>query len=280
MTQAERDPAEGAAGGGAAAALLGFLPAVLLTLLPLLHPHPALGVGPVLALPLFVLAAVQALGYRYEASYGAALRARAPSAFGLWFAGLVLLGIAIGWPALWLQRSGALGAVLLLSAGVAGTWLIAWRVWTAPGLIFLWDDAVRRGRGGTVSRALDMAGRLSDSGNAGWRGGLAATLVLLLGVATLAVAWTDAWPSPTWRTVALALHALLFAPGLSLALIELTAQRLLQPGRTDPAAAAVDTEAPAVAAPLPHPDNDTQQPLYAAARAGRGSCRAWRQAAA
>ena len=69
MTQTEREPADAGADGGAAtvgvvAALAGFLPPALLTLLPWLHPHPALGAGPVLALPLFLLAAVQALGYR------------------------------------------------------------------------------------------------------------------------------------------------------------------------------------------------------------------------
>ncbi|MBB5207979.1 ankyrin repeat domain-containing protein [Chiayiivirga flava] len=268
MTQAERDPAENAAGVGAAAALFGFLPALLLTLLPLLHPHPALGLGPVLALPLYVLAAVQALGYRYEAGYVAALRARAPSALLLWVAALLLLGVAVGWPALWLQRSGALGAVLLVSAGVAATWLLAWRIWTAPGLVFLWDDAVRQR--GTVARAIDMAGRLSDSGGSGWRGGLAATLLLLLGLATLAVGWGGAWPSPLWRSTALVLHALLLAPGLSLALIELTAQRLLQPAAAEAPATAPDAaEAPEPSVAEPTDPVDPQQRLYAAARAGR-----------
>ena len=273
MTQPERDPADGAANVGAVAALSGFLPAMLLTLAPWLHPHPALGAGPLLALPLFLLAAVQALGYRYETGYGRALRARGPSALLFSFAALALLAVAIGLPALWLQRSGALAPVLLLSTGVAGAWLLAWRIWTAPGLIFLWDDAVRRGRFAALSRCLDMAGRLSDGRAGGWRAGIAASVLLLLGVATLAVGWADAWPSPTWRFVALTLHALLLAPGLSLALIELTAQRLLQPQAQAPSTQPANTASQeAITAPPASAGTDAGDPrqrLYAAACAGR-----------
>jgi ankyrin repeat protein len=277
MTRPEREPTEGAANVGATAALLGFLPAMLLTLAPWLHPHPALGAAPLLALPLFLLAAVQALGYRYEAGYMSALRARGPSALLFSFAALALLAVAIGLPTLWLQRSGALAPVLLLSAGVAGAWLLAWRVWTAPGLIFLWDDAVRHGRFAALSRCLDMAGRLSDGRAGGWRAGVAASVLLVLGVATLAVGWADAWPSPAWRLGALTVHALLLAPALALSLVELTAQRLLQPqeqpqeqqstNATD-AAGAQDAD---IASPedVGADAGDPQQRLYAAARAGR-----------
>ena len=269
MTQPERDAADGAANVGAATALFGFLPAVLLTLAPLLHPHPALGAGPLLALPLFVLAAVQALGYRYEASYVAALRARAPAALRLWLMGVLVLAVLVAGPALWLQRSGALPAVLLLSAGVAGSWLLAWRIWTAPGLIFLWDDAVRPARGGTLSRCMDMAGRLSDGAPAGWRGGLAATVLLLLGLVPLAAAWAVPWPDATWRLATLVLQALLLGPGLSLALIELTARRLLQPLEATEDTVPADDSAALDAAVIALTEGDPQQRLYAAARAGR-----------
>jgi hypothetical protein len=66
-----------------------------------------------LALPLFLLAATQAAGYRVESSWLAALSARAWPALLLCALGAIVAVALLTWPAWRLQQTGSLGAVLL-----------------------------------------------------------------------------------------------------------------------------------------------------------------------
>jgi ankyrin repeat protein len=247
-------------------ALGGFLAPIALTLLPLLYPHPALGAGPILALPLFLLAAVQMLGYRYEAGWFAALRARGLPALLLCLAGSAAGLALLAWPALELQRSGSLGAVLMLSVAAAAWLSLLWWTWPAPGLVFLWDDAAQRER--VAARVLALARQLLGDSEGGSGRGLVAALALgLMFALALALALPLDWPAAMPRPFAVLLQALLLAPLASVLVIELTARQLL----AEPEPVAIEVAAPSTPAQSSLlPESATpQQQLYAAALAGR-----------
>lgn len=246
----------------------GFLVPIALTLAPLLHPHPAFGAGPLLALPLYLLAAVQLFGYRYEPGWFAALRRRGGPALLLCLAGCAIGLVLLAWPALQLQRSGTLGAVLWLSVAAAAWLLLLWWTWPAPGLVFLWDDAARRAR--VTPRVLGLARQLlGDSDGGGGRGLVAALALGLMFALALALALPYAWPAALSKTAAALLQALLLAPLASVLVIELTARQLLAEPETEAATDAASGSAqPAQASLLPE-GATPQQRLYAAARAGR-----------
>jgi ankyrin repeat protein len=253
------------------AALAGFLPPLLLTLVPLAHPHPALGAGPLLALPLFLLAAVQAAGYRYEAGWWAALRARGLPALLLCLAAVALALALLGWPLARLFASGALGAVLLLSGGAALLLFLLWRTWPAPALVFLWDEAVAQGTMRAPARCLSMARDLLLRRETGARGWLVASALLLLCAGALALAWAPLWPAASLRGWAALGYALVLAPLASWTAIEATARELLE----DPDAVVAEPDPALPQADLPAANagasaaGDPATRLYAAARAGR-----------
>lgn len=252
------------------AAVAGFLPPIALTLLPLLHSQPALGAGPILALPLFLLAAVQAAGYRYESGYFAALFARGWPALLLCLVGSALTMALLGWPAWQLQQTGALGAVLMLSAAAAGLLFALWWTWPASGLVFLWDEAVAQGGTAAVGRSLAMARRVLADHGGGARGLFAALALALTLVMALAIAWPAVWPQPIWRTIAILAQALLLAPIASWLLIEATARQLLVEDERLAAPMAPRTVVPEASSPAPPLEGATaSERLYAAARAGR-----------
>jgi ankyrin repeat protein len=250
------------------AAFAGFVPAVVFALLPLVHPHPALGAGPVLALPLFLLAAVQAAGYRYEPAYFSALRARGLPALLLCLGGVAGTAALLGWPAWRLMQTGALGAVLMLSLAAAVALLALWRVWPAFGLVFLWDEATARGAFAAPSRCLQMARNVPDSHEGdGLRGLFAATALLILFGGAAALAWAGLWSDASLRNGLLLIYALLLAPLASWAAIELTARRLLE--EVEPVAEAALNPMEFSPPSTPLEGVTVTERLYAAARAGR-----------
>jgi ankyrin repeat protein len=248
----------------------GFLLPAALTALPALHPHPALGAGPLLALPLFLLAVVRAAGY----GEGAGMRARLWPALGLCLVGCLAGAVLLGVPAWHLQRTGSLGAVLLLStAAAAWVWLLWWR-WPAPALVFFAEDEAQARPGRSMRATLALARQLLGDGEGGGMRGLLAALALAAMFAlALALALPLPWPEPIWRLFAIVLQAVLVAPLAAWAVVELTARQLLAEPDAGPAAApsmVADRDA-GLAAPLPDlaPAGNVQEQLYVAARAGR-----------
>jgi ankyrin repeat protein len=268
MTTAEREPD---AMVRWPAAVAGFLPPIALTLLPLLHPHPALALGPVLALPLYLLAAVQAGGYRFESSWFAALRARGGAALLLCALGVAATAALLAWPASRLLQTGSLGSVLLLSVATAALLLGFGTRWPAAGLVFLEDPPSPRQRG--VRHSLALAQRVLEPG-AGARGWFASLALLALFAPALALAWVPLWPQPLPHLALLLGFALLLAPLASWAVIECSARQLVDADRAEQderesrRAAPSETAATAPVASAASGD-DPALPLYAAARAGR-----------
>lgn len=263
----------------AVAAVVAFLLPALLCALPLLpvasaQVHGALGAGPLLALPLFLLAATQAAGYRVEASWFAALRARLWPALLLCLVGAVVAVALLAWPAWRLQQTGSLAAVLLLSLAAAGLLLALWWTWPAAALVWLWDEAITQGRSAAAGRSLCMARELLTHSEGGGRGLAAALALGVLLTGALLLAYAPLWPSPDAHAIATAIYALGLAPLASWAAVELTARQLL--AEPEPEAAAVEASRPPsrwadLASPRPVPDGagSAIERLYAAARAGR-----------
>src|SRR5688572_12135832 len=147
------------------ATLAAFLLPAALTALPLLpidapSEQPALGLGPLLALPLFLLAATQAAGYLVEPHWLPALRARLWPALLLCVLGTALALVLLALPAWRLQQTGALSAVLLLSGAAAALLWMLWWTWPAAALVWLWEDAISHGGNRAAGRSLGMAREL------------------------------------------------------------------------------------------------------------------------
>jgi ankyrin repeat protein len=267
MSMVERDDDEPS---GALARFAGFAPPVLLTLLPALELHPALAAGPLLALPLFLLAAVQAAGYRYESSYFDALRARGAATLLLCAAACLALAALLGWPLWRLLQTGALGSVLLLSAAAAIALLGLWRSWAAFGVVFLWEEAASRGILGAASGSLSMAREiLARRDGAGMRGLLSAfALLSMFSLALLLAVPLPASVDRFWLQAACALQALVLAPLASWIVVEMAARCLLDSDTSS--AVEVPAELPIVALPTTStPTGNSVERLYDAARSGR-----------
>lgn len=137
---------------------------------------------------------------------------------------LLLLALLVGipllaWPFAGLLKSGALGAVLLLCAGVALAGLLASRVFADPVLLLVPEPITRRSLGQHLARARLTRQRLLERGHVDFGDiTLGATCgVLQLGPALLALA-SEVGRSGGLPALAAAAHALLLAPLCALAL--------------------------------------------------------------
>lgn len=240
---------------GLAARLAGFLPAVLLSLLPLLHPHPALGAAPALAVPLYLMAAAGFL----DPTDGISLLRRLSHLLrgGLWlgWTALIAFGAALAWPAQRLVEGGSLPAALAFGAISGVGVVLAWRRALPTAAALLEPDA---------DPAVPQA---ADDERGGARRWLAAVAAVLLALAALAFALRALWPAPEFHRIALLTHALLLAPLLALLALA-SARRVVMHARNDLA----ERLAEAAAAPIPTraylPGPGLDAALYAAARAG------------
>ncbi len=263
--------------GRGTATVAAFLVPALLCALPLLRLDSdvlrhGLAAGPLLALPLFLLAATQAAGYRVESSWLAALSARVWPALLLCALGAIVAVALLAWPAWRLQQTGALGAVLLVSIAAAGLLLALWWTWPAAALVWLWDEATSRGRTAAAGRSLGMARELLTHSEGGGRGLVAALALGTLLSGAVVLAYPPLWSSMEVHALALAIYTLGLAPLTSWAAVELTARQLLaEPDVDDTSAAATPSRWADLASPasLASTEGSAVDRLYAAARAGR-----------
>lgn len=152
---------------------------------------------------------------------------RAASALsrGLFGGGLLLLvALLVGlplvaWPFAGLLKSGALGAVLLLCAGVAAAGLLASRVFTDPVLLFLPEPITRRSLGQHLARARLHSQRLFERGQIEFADATLGAVYLVLMLAPALVAVTmDSARNGGLVALAIAAHAVLLAPLCALGL--------------------------------------------------------------
>jgi len=237
--------------------LAGFLPPLLLTVSALWPLHTAIAPGPLLAFPLYLVAVSVGLGLSADAHVLAVLARQLRAGFWLALACLVGLGAVLYWPVARLLAGGDLPAVLAAGAIIGLALVLLWRGAILPVLLL-------ESRAEPVAEERRTLAEEALLGSAGW---IAATCLLLLMLATLAVAWSSLWPPPVYR-VAILLYGLVLAP--LLAFLALAAgRRQLERARRRVADVLV---AQAIAAPVPRRREaivDIDAALYAAARAGR-----------
>ncbi|MEJ1249636.1 ankyrin repeat domain-containing protein [Denitratimonas tolerans] len=239
--------------------LVGFLPAVALALLPLLHPHLALTLAPTLAVPLYLIAAAAWFATSDLPSFAAVFSAQLRG--GLWrsWLALAVLGAALAWPAARLAQGGDLASALAFGLVVGVALVLAWQRAALPA------QALMQSRDTLLGIPHDHAGEATRGGAAGW---IAAGSLVLLALCALALALPALWPSVAIFRSGVVAHALILAP--LLALLALSASRR-QLARAQGALA--DRLAEAAAAPVAArtytPGPGVNAALYEAARAGQ-----------
>ena len=237
--------------------LAAFLPPIGLTLLAWLSTPPATAIGPVLAFPLYLIAAVVWLGMSDDARFLPTLARQMRAGFWLALAGLLALALVLAWPAMRVWQGAQFMAVLLGSGAIGAAWVLLWRHAVLPALLLESSEesiAARR-------RAL---GDAAFFGISGWLGALC---LLALMLTTLAVAWVAPWPQDIHR-IALLVHAVVLAPALACAVLVASRRQLEQARRCLADAVATQAYAPPQArAYTPGPGVDAS--VYSAARAGR-----------
>ncbi|HET9482895.1 MAG TPA: ankyrin repeat domain-containing protein [Xanthomonadales bacterium] len=252
-----------------------FVPAVALTLATGLVEHPAVLVALLLAQPLYVAAAVAALGYLVEPDFRTLVLRRGVAFLVLLSAYALLVALALGMPTVALARAATPANALLLSLGFALSVASLWRIWPAYGLLFVWDDAYpgdgEDGGSWLVTaqrRALSFAAHLTRERDPWFARGLPVALALLLMVAgAMCLAGLCGMLPSELRISALWLYALLLCPAGAV-VIARAAERLLI---EDAAEAEADDEAAVeVVPPLPPADPETRDAqLQRAAASGQ-----------
>lgn len=197
----------------------------------------------VLAQPLLAAGAARVLGYELDDDFAGLVLRRGPVQLGwLLLYALLVLGL-IGWPLQQLLHAHTPLLALALSAGFLISIGAALRLWPAPGLALVWDDAHVSGRAPQAfdrcaAFALHLTGRQGDR-HFGVGVLVALLLVLLVLGAALASGFVPEWP-PRWQQPARVGYAFVLAPAVHLLLLWRTAALLLGP----------DDEAPASEAPV------------------------------
>lgn len=225
-----------------------------LSLLPL-WAHPLALAGTWLAQPALALGLAGVRGLRPVALDGGSGR----DALGLalvWGAGLALLALAVGWPLAALRDTGSLAATLALSGMGAAALLCLWRAWPAFGLA-----GRETGRLPALAAAVGSAGP-ADAG----RGFVVALAVFIVLGAGLLLSWPGLVP-PGLRLPLVLAQLVLALSGHALV------QRFGAPPQAPPLGALPiygdDDEDEPAAGDLPADDEDPDEQLYAATRAGR-----------
>jgi ankyrin repeat protein len=253
-----------------------FVPALVPAALAAALDHPAALVLLLLAQPLYLAAAVTALGYALDSDFTTlALRRGVP--FLLLLAAYALaVALLVGTPLMRIaQQASAINAIAL-SAGVLVATVALLRWWPAFGLVFLWDDAYPETPQGSwiataARRSLAFAGHLTRERDPWFTSGLPVALGLLAVVAgALALTGLAGVLPSELRISALWLWALLLCPLVHL-LLAFRCERLLldadDPGVLDPAAAEALAVAAAPASVLPAVDPATRNAQVLAAAA-------------
>ena len=225
-----------------------------LSLLPL-WAHPLALAGTWLAQPALALGLAGVRGLRPVALDGSSGR----DALGLalvWGAGLALLALAVGWPLAALRDTGSLAATLALSGMGGAALLCLWRAWPAFGLA-----GRETGRLPALAAAVGSAGPV-DAG----RGFVVALAVFVVLGAGLLLSWPGLVP-PGLRLPLVLAQLVLALSGHALV------QRFGAPPQAPPLGALPiygdDDEDEPAAGDLPADDEDPDEQLYAATRAGR-----------
>jgi ankyrin repeat protein len=239
--------------------LAGFLPAVAMSLLPLLHPSPVLALAPALAVPLYLIAAAGWLATSESPPLGAVLANQLRG--GLWrcWLALAVLGAMLAWPAARLAKGGDLASALAFGLAVGLALVLAWHRAARPALALMEPD----GQASGVDR--DHLDDATIRGAASW---VAAAALVLLALGALALALPALWPSLAILRAGVIVHALLLAPLLAVLALAASRRQLARAQGTLASRLAKAAAAP-VASRAYTPGPGVDAALYEAARVGQ-----------
>ncbi|MEO7432925.1 MAG: ankyrin repeat domain-containing protein [Dokdonella sp.] len=196
-----------------------LLPAWCLFALVMVIDHPLSLILLLLGNAIAMTAICNALGFGLESSFWRSIARHGLSYFVLSSAYIATVAALLAGPAWWVARDGSLVSALLLSATLAAALFLAWRVWPAFALPFVWDDAYPCGdeRGSWLScalrRCLAFARHLTTEHDLFLAYGLPANAsLLLLNAVALAIAGVGGLLAGEIRIVAIAIYALILVP--------------------------------------------------------------------
>ena len=239
-------------------ALVWFIPGVLAVAAAGLANHPLTLIPLLLANTLTMAAICHAIGFDPEPRFGRTVLRRGAAHLVMFSGYTVLVFALVAWPMLQLSQAPSLRAALLLAAALVLALAALWRLWSAFGLLFVWDDAYPRQRDGSwiftaTLRSIAFSRHLSreDRFFSHFLPAALSLLVLAFGAITL-TGLVGMLPSEL-RVVALAIYALVLLPLGCLVIANRTLRALLcerhQPRRRSDFV--VPSNKPGSAAPRP-----------------------------
>lgn len=215
------------------ALLRNLLPAWLFCAAAAVLGHPASLVLLLAANTLAMAGTCHALGFGEDSGFVQAVARRGLVHFALSTVYTALLALALAGPVWWLLHDGAMPAALVLSAALLAAWFVAWRIWPAFALPFIWDDAYPvDGKGSWVlaalRRSLAFARHLTSNDEHFLTRTLPASLALsALALAPLLLAGAAGTPAGEIRIAGIAMHALLLLPLADVLLVNRSVRVLL-----------------------------------------------------
>jgi hypothetical protein len=243
-----------------------LLPGIAVLLLGAFAPAWAATALIVLAQPLLAAGATRVLDYEIDAGWFDLLLRRGPLLLLWWLAYAVLVLLAVGWPLLALLGARTPLLALALSLGLLAVIGAALRLWPAPGLAMLWDDAYEDASlASALERSAAFAMHLTgQQGDRHFGAGVLVALALVTNILAAAAlcGYVAFAPLQPWQLQAWVAYAALLAPGAHLLLQWRTAALLIVPDEAAPEPArTLDAPAGTGKAPAAAWDETPTEPL-------------------
>ena len=234
-----------------------LIPAWLLFALAALLEHP-LALIPILGANMLVMVGIcRGAGFDLEASPLRTVALRGTPYFVMSTASTALVAAMLFGPVWWLANEGSLPAALALSAALAASLFMLWRVWPAFALPFVWDDAYPDAARGSwlvavLRRSFAFAGHLTREHELLLAFGLpAGVALLLLAIGALCLGGFGGALGGDARIAVLALYALVLSPLAHAVLVNRCLRALLADARSRRARPAAETPAEPAAPDAP-----------------------------
>lgn len=193
------------------------VPGLLVFVAAALIDHPATALLLLIGTATLAGGVAHALDFDFEQDLSRTLAKRAlPFAVALLLYGLIA-ALLVAYPLRWLLRDQSLSATLAVSTEVVVALLSVWRIWPAPGLLFVWRNAIPRRAAGAadsaLSRCVRRAFEITGRNELFFSHGLIVALtVFTLIVAAAAIGALGGALAPLQRIAAVAAYALVLAP--------------------------------------------------------------------
>jgi ankyrin repeat protein len=209
-----------------------FIPGLLAVAAAGLATHPLTLIPLLLANTLTMAAICHAIGFDPEPRFGRTVLRRGATHLVMFSGYTVLVFALVAWPMLQLSQAPSLRAALLLAAALVLALAALWRLWSAFGLLFVWDDAYPCQRDGSwiftaTLRSIAFSRHLSREDRFFSHFLPAAFSLLVLAFGAIALTGLVGVLPSELRVLALAIYALVLLPLGCLVIANRTLRALL-----------------------------------------------------